>query len=508
MATKTKTKSAAKRKSSTARSTAASRRKSTKAAVSAPSKKKSASKKAEPAKKAVAAPKTVPKAAPKAAQKAASKAAPVKAATAAAPAKRTPTAVVTPIRIPITNIHDGNDFTAQILVGSQSAPCNVILDTGSSTLAVTPTAYDATGDKNLTPTTLAQLVEYGTGGWAGPVVHTNVSMGLAGTTVNLPSAPIAITDVQQAGNFSGTVDGIMGLAYNSLNNAFDFKNYFAKHKIKPPATYPWSFPSHSFKKFTVQFNELIKKQKVPQTDVDPYFTDLEKQGIVANKFAFYTLRSCSVLGTDDQPDAQDPLNQGFFIMGGGEEQTDLFTGSFVSVQVLHDVYYNTNLKSVQVAGTPAVAALPLQAEYVPYMVSNSIIDSGTSYLALSGDVFNAIMNSMQTLNPNFKSLIQEAMSSDNGIDMSKLDLSQWPAVSFILTGENGQDVTLTCSPQTYWQENFPQHGMALFQMGGPGPQEDQNQSILGLPLMNNYYSVFDRTQDTNGVIRFAPIKTK
>ena len=30
--------------------------------------------------------------------------------------------------------------------------------------------------------------------------------------------------------------------------------------------------------------------------------------------------------------------------------------------------------------------------------------------------------------------------------------------------------------------------------------------FLGLPLMNNYYTVFDRTQDVNGVIRFATIK--
>jgi hypothetical protein len=38
-------------------------------------------------------------------------------------------------------------------------------------------------------------------------------------------------------------------------------------------------------------------------------------------------------------------------------------------------------------------------------------------------------------------------------------------------------------------------------MGDPA-----NQSILGLPLMNNYYTVFDRSQDVNGVIRFAKIK--
>jgi hypothetical protein len=32
------------------------------------------------------------------------------------------------------------------------------------------------------------------------------------------------------------------------------------------------------------------------------------------------------------------------------------------------------------------------------------------------------------------------------------------------------------------------------------------QSILGLPLMNNYYTLFDRSVDPSGVIRFATIK--
>lgn len=39
-----------------------------------------------------------------------------------------------------------------------------------------------------------------------------------------------------------------------------------------------------------------------------------------------------------------------------------------------------------------------------------------------------------------------------------------------------------------------------------GPLDPANQSILGLPLMNNYYVVFDRSLDSQGVIRFAPIK--
>jgi len=70
----------------------------------------------------------------------------------------------------------------------------------------------------------------------------------------------------------------------------------------------------------------------------------------------------------------------------------------------------------------------------------------------------------------------------------------------------GADVKLDCSPSTYWQVNYPVPGQAVFQIVGPGKNEDQNQSILGLPLMNNYYTVFDRTANDFGVVKFAKIK--
>jgi hypothetical protein len=413
-----------------------------------------------------------------------------------------------PIRIPITNVYDGNDYTALLFIGSAKTPVNVILDTGSSTLAVKPSTYDATKDRHLEATALAQLVEYGTGGWGGPVVKTSISMGLSEDLITLSKVPLAITDVQQRGNFSPRVDGILGLAYNGLNNAYNFQSYLQGQQVNPPATYPWSFPSHSFKKFMVQFNNLVKTQKIPQVDIHPYFTTLEGDKLVANKFAFYTLRSSVQANHPDGTGSlQDPLNKGFFVLGGGEEQADLFTGPFVTVQVLHDLYYNTNLKSVQVAGCPPVTALPLQEEYKPYMVSNSIVDSGTSCLALSGDVFQAILASLGKLNPEFVTLINQTISSKTGsIDASGIDLAKWPAISFTLSGEQNEDIRLTCSPQTYWQINAPSPGEIIFQITGPGPGEDQNQSILGLPLLNNYYTVFDRSLDRNGIVRFAPIK--
>jgi len=241
--------------------------------------------------------------------------------------------------------------------------------------------------------------------------------------------------------------------------------------------------------------------KMPQDDIPPYFTELESNGITANKFAFYTLRSVPSLAGGGSP-ADNALNKGFFILGGGEEQTDLFHGSFLSVDVVDDAWYNTNLTAIQVDGCKPVNAAPLPTKFQQSMISNSIIDSGTNSLAVAQDVLTAILQSLNSLNPDFVQLIEQASKSRDGIPATQLNLSKWPGISFILTGENGQDVKLTCSPQTYWQVDSPKAGQAMFQINDMGSV----QSILGLPLLNNYYTVFDRSLDSYGAIRFAPIK--
>jgi hypothetical protein len=75
---------------------------------------------------------------------------------------------------------------------------------------------------------------------------------------------------------------------------------------------------------------------------------------------------------------------------------------------------------------------------------------------------------------------------------------------FTLTGK---PVKLTCSPQTYWQEDYPAPGRSIFQIAPAGSKNPVNQSILGLPPMNEYFTVFDRSLGKgNGIIRFASIK--
>jgi hypothetical protein len=404
------------------------------------------------------------------------------------------------LRIAITNVLSGNDYSATIAIGSKGAKADVILDTGSSTLAVEPSVYAGSGDADLKASTLVQLVTYGTGGWAGPIVDTTLTLGPSGSQVVLPGCPLAITSVQEQGNFQG-VTGIMGLAYNGLNTAFDFQGYLAgKHKS---ASFPWPF-GKAWKSFLTGFAKLVKTAQATEVEVKPYFDQVEEGGVVANKFAFYTLRSWVSLrkGTTAAAVIGDPLNKGYFILGGGEEETDLFTGAFADVKVLHDLYYNTNLKSVRVDGCPAHAAAALQPQYQATAVSNSIIDSGTSDLSLAKDVYDAIIAGLKQRNPAFVQAIQNA--AQDGIAASSLNLAQWPNIYFTLEGANGADVELALTPQTYWQVDFPKAGMAVFQISGP--LDPANQSILGLPLMNNYYTVFDRSQDVNGIIRFAKIK--
>lgn len=165
-----------------------------------------------------------------------------------------------------------------------------------------------------------------------------------------------------------------------------------------------------------------------------------------------------------------------------------------------DAWYNTDLLSVTVAGGEEHTAARLPAQFGKTMISNSIVDSGTNSLALAKDVLEAIISSLKQLNPAFVEAIETA--SNGSVETSSLNLDVWPDITFTLKGETGNSVSLTCSPSTYWQTDCPQSGQASFAIGSSG----MPQSILGLPLMNNYYCVFDRTQDTSGVIQFAPIR--
>ena len=125
----------------------------------------------------------------------------------------------TVVRIPITNIYADGDYTGIIYVGSQKRPANVLFDTGSSSLALDGKFYDPSKDTSAKITNLAQEVSYeDNSNWIGGVVKTNVGVGTQ--PLVLPQINVAVA-YHESSDMFGKSNGILGLAYTKLNNAFE-----------------------------------------------------------------------------------------------------------------------------------------------------------------------------------------------------------------------------------------------------------------------------------------------
>ncbi len=377
------------------------------------------------------------------------------------------------INMPISNVLLGSDYTGVIELGASKTKLNVILDTGSSTLAVDGSKFNPTTDSGTKTTNIAQEVQYGSGSWVGAVVQT--SAGIASTAA-LNNVLAAVT-YQESANMFGNAQGIWGLAYETLNNAY-----------RMPAN-TWT------NKYST-----ARIQTGKETDLDPYFDQLEQAGIIANKFAFYTKRSIVSAATADP--ATDPLNQGVFVLGGGEAENQFYTGNFTEIAVLDDIWYNTNLLSVRIGNQPAIAVAPVPPGSPD--ASNSIVDSGTNSLLIDQDLFNKMLASFNAIEPTFANMLNTySLANGQGIAQNQVELAKWPNIEFTLQGTNGPPATLMVSPGNYWQFDAGQKGIAIANIFGDGGQLG-GMSILGLPLFNEYYTVFDRTlAGGRGVIRFA-----
>lgn len=375
-----------------------------------------------------------------------------------------------PIRIAITNIYAAGCYTAPVYIGSHKTPINVFLDTGSSSLAVNRKHYDPNLDTFMSPTNLAQYVTYEDGsGWKGAVIRTRVAVKHFREKRRLDNVYISVAD-QQKDIFVDEMQGILGLAYIELDYAYRFR--------RP------TWPSFDHKGIG----------KKPEIDIEPYFTQLEKSGTTPNKFSFYTLRSEIRYGK--RSIAKDPWNAGYVVLGGGEEYTSLYKGNFKTVKVLHDLYYNTNIKSIRVGpGKPISIARPTRKSG---LYSNSIVDSGTNTVCFPDWLYKAILGQFRALNSDFSAAIRRSVNYDD-VKLSERAIKKWPNICLIMEGISA-DVKLTIRPQSYWQANYTKDGVTGFAIDS----QEENQTILGLPFMNNYYCVFDRSRnDGAGVIRFA-----
>ena len=366
------------------------------------------------------------------------------------------------VRIPITNIYAGGPYTGRMFVGAKNKPMNVFLDTGSSTLVLSRRSYCPDTGNGDVLTRLAQTVDYAdNSSWTGAVIRTNVSVGEV-RRVAIHNANVAIAYYERKGVFDG-YDGILGLAYTALDDAALMRKE------------TWS---RRYSQRGIQRN-LHKRLK-------PYLNQLASTGITFDKIAFYTRRSTIHYGAGV---ANDPLNHGWMIIGGGKEARDLYSGRFQTAKVLSQKWYNTNLKAVIIGNTDPIH-VPKGAR-----TGNSIVDSGTQDLEFSRDLWNAIRN-------RFDAGKRALFKPDNIVPMSDLDLAAWPAITVILEGETS-DVILKIAPGDYWQVNNPRTGSASLAIS----PSDDGSITLGLPLMNGYFTIFDGEADHGkGAIEFANIK--
>ncbi len=372
-------------------------------------------------------------------------------------------------RIAITNTVMGGDYTGVIYVGPKKKPMNVILDTGSSALALDGTKYTPDTTDGDQTTDLAQTDSYGDGStWTGAVIKTPITVGTGTSTAVLPGGNAAIA-YQASSDMFGATDGILGLAYAPLDDAF----------LMPKNTWQNQYTSTE-----------VRTGK--QSDLVPYLTQLAGAGVTSDIISFYTRRSFTHVGGP----ANDPLNQGWMVVGGGVESTDLYTGSFQVVKVLSDAWYCTNLKEVIVGTSSPIAARINGPKGMP---SNSIVDSGTNSLNLPPQMLTAILSKLPA---NQKKMLSDAIEKGSLVAVADLNIASWPTISFVLQGDTA-DVRLDVPPSNYWQVNTQKVGYAAAAIT-PG---QAGLSILGLPLMNGYFTIFDGEADSGkGVIRFATAK--
>jgi hypothetical protein len=377
------------------------------------------------------------------------------------------------VRMPINNVLMNGDYTGTIVIGSLGVKANVLLDTGSGILAVSNQIYDPARDSSAQTTKLAQEVKYGSGSWVGAVVRTAVAVS---PEVRLGGVNLAVT-YHSSPDIFGQADGIFGLAYQTLDRA-------------------WLMSGDTWQaKYDADQVSLGQA-----SDLDPYFSQMAAAGVVANVFAFYTKRSTVSMATDDPQ--SDPLNQGEFVIGGGRQCTDLYTGGFTSVAVLDDQHYRTNLLSVQAGDQPPIPVPPAGADVSS--PGNSVVDSGTNSIVLPQSVYDALTRSFGQLNPDFATTLTKfSMGTGDTTSQSQIDLRAWPDLKLSLQGADGSPVTLAVSPRDYWQFDAPDKGQAVSTIYGDGGSL-RGQSILGLPLFNGYFTIFDRSAaGGRGVIEFA-----
>jgi hypothetical protein len=412
------------------------------------------------------------------------------------------------LRLPTSLAYARGGYSVPLALGSEGACVNVLLDSGSSSLAVTARRYAPDRDTTLAATAYAQQITYGKGNLAGPVLRSQVGVGDRDQRRDVDA--VAFTYVEgEPPYFFRDADGIFGLAYKHLNAAHDLTAMLQAEGRDPALTWPWPYAGLDTTQQT-QFYDALRQQ--PRRELEPLFGALETHGVFADVFAL-TVRRAVAHVLDDAATAEqlhgDPLNRGTLVLGGGAECQDLYDGAFADLRVVHDVYYNVNLLSLQVGDQAPIAAPALDPRYVAGYASNAIIDTGSSFVMLEGTLYDAVIAAFGVHDARLPDLVtrfNDAFANNQGLPNDAIRYADWPALHLRFEAPGGGETCLRCEPDHYWQRNGLYAGQSLFLLLRQVPGW-ANQSVLGLPLLCDRYCVFDRSDGNTGRIRLARAAT-
>lgn len=364
----------------------------------------------------------------------------------------------------------GNCYTASLMLGTAGVIANVILDTGSSMLAVDGAAFDPVVG-GCTTTRLLQQAQYLSGSFLCAVVSGAVKLGAA-APVQLPNANIGVA--YGSGGMFGSATGIWGLAFPEQDAALQM----------PADTWKARYDASQVGLGAVCY-------------LSPLFDQLTAAGFLGRQFAFRINRALPRVQLAD-PSA-DPLNSGVFVVGGGMECNDLYKGPFSAIAVVHKYYYNVNLLAVQVGSGPPIAVQRPPAGSTA--LSTAVVDSGTPNCLLDQTLYAAVINAFRSVNPDYAAaLLRQAQA---GEDQTALNLAAWPNLVLTFEADGGGTTSVVLPPEAYWQEDAAR-GRAVAMLAGDGHSLG-GQSILGLPFFAGKYVVFDRSAPSGrGVVAVAP----
>lgn len=395
-------------------------------------------------------------------------------------------------------------YTVQVHLGSARAPAQLVLDTGSSTLAVRPTAYAPELDATLSATPWAQDIQYGGGGWAGPVLRSSLAFGEGRHARRVDDALFAL--IETPGALFRQADGIFGLAYRQLDPAHDISGLLSHRGVQPALSWPWRLDEDA----NALRHDILQQ---PRVDITPAFTALEEEGVVRDQFGLLVQRAVvhvQAEGLSDHALAADPLNRGTLVLGGGVEAQSLYHGAFQDIRVVHDLYYNANLVGLRIGDGPLVAAPPLAAQDVASHGSNALLDTGSSFLVLETSLYEAALSAFAAHDARLPALVArfgEAFKSGQGLPNHAIDHRDWPDLHLHFESPTGGETVVRIAASHYWPHNALNAGQALFLLM-PGLAHFPKQSILGLPLFAGRYAVFDRRAAGLGTVRLAQGRAK